>query len=417
MRTHHHAAYALLGLPLAMAALPIYVQAPAYYTDRLGLSLALTGIVLFGARLVDTMQDPWLGRVIDRLARRGRLAAWMLLAAICLALSFAGVWLPPAAFVALAGPGGAAPAPWLLATWFGAMLVAVYTAHSALNIAYLAWGARLADDEATLTRAAAWREGAGLVGVVLASVLPVWLLARPAGMVPFAALFALLLALGVLALLRCAPPWHGALAAVQPDWRAALRQRRFTRLLAPYFANAVAVAIPATLALFFINDRIGAAQHAGLFLGIYFLAGAAGLPLWARLAARLGAAHAWQLGMALAVLAFVGAALLGPGDVTPYVVVCVLSGLALGADLALPPVLLAERIPVGEQPAGYYGVFSLTGKLALALSGLALPLLAAAGYQPGQPAGMELALAYALLPCGFKLLAGWLLERLIKEDK
>ncbi|UXY15835.1 MFS transporter [Chitiniphilus purpureus] len=414
MRARHHLCYGLLGLPLAMAALPIYVQAPAYYADRLGLSLALTGMVLFGARLVDTVQDPWLGRVIDRLARRGRLAGWMLLAAICLALSFAGMWLPPAAFVAAAGPAGAAP--WLLATWFGAMLVAVYTAHSALSIAYLAWGARLADDEATLTRAAVWREGAGLVGVVLASTLPVWLLARPAGMAPFAALYAVLLALGVLALLRLAPPWRNALSAVQPDWRAALRQPRFVRLLAPYFANAVAVAIPATLALFFINDRIGAAQHAGLFLGAYFLAGAAGLPLWTRIAARRGAARAWQLGMGLTVLAFIGAALLGPGDVAPYLAVCVLSGLALGADLALPPVLLAERIPADEQPAGYYGVFSLTGKLALALSGLALPLLAGLGYQPGRPAGIELAVAYALLPCGFKLLAWWLLGRLIKEE-
>ena len=296
------------------------------------------------------------------------------------------------------------------------MLVAIYTAHSALNIAYLAWGARLADDEATLTRAAAWREGAGLVGVVTASTLPVWLLRQPAGMLPFAGVFAVLLVLGVLALIRFAPPWRGALSAAQPDWRAPLRQQQFLRLLAPYFANALAVAIPATLALFFIKDRIAAAQYAGWFLGLYFIAGAAGLPLWTRIAARIGAARAWQRSMGLTVIAFIGAALLGPGDVAPYLIVCVLSGFALGADLALPPVLLAERIPAGEQPAGYYGVFSLTGKLALALAGLALPLLAMAGYQPGLPAGRELALAYALLPCGFKLLARWLLGRLISED-
>ena len=139
MNIRASAAYGLLGLPLAMAALPVYVQAPAYYADRLGLSLTLTGAVLFGARLVDTVQDPWLGRIIDRLARRGRLAGWLWLAAAILALAFAGLWLPPRA------PGTTAlatvPPHWLLAAWFGVMLIVVYTAHSALNIAYLAWGA------------------------------------------------------------------------------------------------------------------------------------------------------------------------------------------------------------------------------------------------------------------------------------
>ena len=55
------AAYALLGLPLAMAMLPIYVLVPNFYAADLGLGLTLTGTVLFLARLLDTVQDPWLG--------------------------------------------------------------------------------------------------------------------------------------------------------------------------------------------------------------------------------------------------------------------------------------------------------------------------------------------------------------------
>jgi GPH family glycoside/pentoside/hexuronide:cation symporter len=64
-------AYALLGAPLAMAALPVYVLAPKLYGDELGMSLGLLGAVLFGARLVDTLQDPWLGRLVDRWQQRG----------------------------------------------------------------------------------------------------------------------------------------------------------------------------------------------------------------------------------------------------------------------------------------------------------------------------------------------------------
>jgi hypothetical protein len=76
------AAYGMLGLPLAMAALPVYVQVPAYYTSRLGMSLSLAGIVLFAARLVDTAQDPLLGWWIDALARRNTLHRAMGLGAV-----------------------------------------------------------------------------------------------------------------------------------------------------------------------------------------------------------------------------------------------------------------------------------------------------------------------------------------------
>ena len=89
------AAYGALGLPLAMAALPVYVQAPAYYAGTLGLPLATTGMVLFAARLVDTVQDPWLGRWIDRLAGAGRLHGVLWAAAAGLALGFVGLFVGP----------------------------------------------------------------------------------------------------------------------------------------------------------------------------------------------------------------------------------------------------------------------------------------------------------------------------------
>ncbi|MGV7206728.1 MFS transporter [Oxalobacteraceae bacterium A2-2] len=413
-----HAAYGLLGLPLAMAALPVYVQIPAYYSRVYGVGLAQLGWVLFGARLFDTVQDPLLGHAIDH--ARGSLARWLALAAVVLALAFAGLWLPPAA--------------WAL-PWLAAMLVLAYSAHSLLNIAYLSWGARLqgaaGGTSAPLLPAAAWREGAGLLGVIAASVIPAAILGgAPAqatsGMAYYSLAFAALLLAGLLALLRAAPPWperataspdSAAPCAAVRDSRAVLRRmaanRPFRQLLAPYLLNAVSVSLPATLAMFFISDRLQAAAYAGAFLGSYFAAAACGLPLWTRLAGRIGVRACWRLGMALATLCFAGAALLGPGDIAAYFAICIAAGLALGADLAMPPVLLAQLIPADEEPGAYYGVLTLLGKLALALSGLALPLLAALGYRPGAAtgSGQALVLAYAVLPCLCKLLAMAALRR------
>lgn len=395
------AAYGVLGLPLAMAMLPIYVLVPNFYAADLGLGLALTGSVLFLARLLDTVQDPWLGRLIDRRSPRGwtRLLAS---SALLLSLAMAALLVPPA-LDSLA-----------LAVWLGASLALAYTLHSLLNITYLAWGARLSDQLDVRTRVAAWREGAGLFGVVLASVLPSALATRygmAAALSVFAATFAVLLCAAMVILLCAAPqPWRSA-QRVPAGWRQPLRNGAFRRLAGIFFINAVAVAIPATLALFFIADRLQLAQLTGLFLALYFLSGAAGLPLWTRLADRLGKRRSWRIGMLSACAAFVWALLLDPGSAWAYAAVCVLSGLALGADLALPPALLADVIPAAERDAtaGYFGLWSLLAKLALAIAGLALPLLALTGYQPGTPAGWNLALIYAGLPCLLKLLAARLL--------
>ena len=50
-------AYGFLGLPLAFAALPIYVHVPRYYADSAGVPLALLGALLLGARLFDAAID------------------------------------------------------------------------------------------------------------------------------------------------------------------------------------------------------------------------------------------------------------------------------------------------------------------------------------------------------------------------
>jgi Na+/melibiose symporter-like transporter len=197
----------------------------------------------------------------------------------------------------------------------------------------------------------------------------------------------------------------------------------FRRLLVVFVANGIAAAIPATLVLFFVADVLDASSRQGWFLALYFIAGAAGMPLWVRASARLGATRAWMVSMVVAVAAFAGAALLGSGDVVAFAVICVASGVALGADLALPPALLAALIARrgGARDTGaYFGVWTLATKLNLALAaGIALPLLSALGYAPGtrDAAGLQaLALVYAGVPCVLKLAALAALVRFERSD-
>jgi Na+/melibiose symporter-like transporter len=84
-------AYGVFGIPLAMAALPLYVHLPKFYGDHLGVDLALLGGVLLALRLADGAIDPLLGVLSDRGGPRKR---WLALAAPTLALGIAGLFMP-----------------------------------------------------------------------------------------------------------------------------------------------------------------------------------------------------------------------------------------------------------------------------------------------------------------------------------
>jgi Na+/melibiose symporter-like transporter len=166
--------YGLMGLPLAFVALPLYVMLPNHYAREFGMPLATLGVVLLGARLFDAFIDPLLGRWSDRLFGRSpnTVLRWGGVAAVALGLGFAALFFP------LVRTNGA------LMVWLVLTLAWTYAAYSALSVLHQSWGARLGGDEVQRSRVVAWREGLGLVGVVLASVSPL-ALGLPASVVLF----------------------------------------------------------------------------------------------------------------------------------------------------------------------------------------------------------------------------------------
>ena len=317
--------YGALGLPLAFVALPLYVVLPNHYAGALGVPLAWLGAVLLAARLLDAVADPLIGRWVDRLFARSALAAWRVaaLAGVALAIGFAALFFPPV-------EGSAA-----LLLWCAALLAVTYLGYSVVSVVHQAWGARLGGDEGQRARVVAWREGLALAGVLVASVLP-----SVAGLGATALVFALLLAAGLLQLRQAPQAATAATRSAAPVARP-FSNPAFAKLLAIYLVNGIASAVPATLVLFFIRDRLQAAAFEPLFLASYFAAGGLSIPVWVRVVARYGLARTWLAAMLLAVAVFVWAAGLGNGDVAAFAIVCVLSGVALGADLTLPGALLA----------------------------------------------------------------------------
>lgn len=394
--------YGLLGVPLAFCALPLYVLMPNLYARHWGVSLAALGAVLLGARLLDAVIDPLLGRLCDRLyaASLRAVLAMGAVAAAVLAVGFSFLFVP-----LVSEPG-------VLLWWAGFWLVVTYAAYSALSVAHQSWGAMLGGDALYRSRVVAWREGLGLAGVLLASVTPALL-----GLPAMLALLFFGLAGGWWAW-RAAPQparhRHATMTAAPHTLWHPWRNPGFRRLLGVYLLNGIASAIPATLVLFFLQDRLqasGAMQSAAL--AVYFVCGALSMPLWLRGVKRWGLVHSWRFGMLLSIAVFLGASRLGAGDAPWFLLVCALSGAALGSDLVLPGALLAGVIARagdrGRAEGAYFGWWNFATKLNLALAaGLALPLLGWLGYVPGvrdANASALLTAAYCLLPCALKALA------------
>ncbi len=388
---------------LACGGLPLYIHAPRYFAEEMGIALPVLGAVLLAARGIDSVQDPIIGRLADRWSHYREI--WVLVSG---ALLVTGLCL-------LFGPAGwGAPLPRLALG-----LLIAFTGFSALQIALYDHG--LAQAEAAgggYTRIALWREAGGLVGICLAALAPAvaaGILGAPYAHAGFALAFALF---AVLILGRMRGSWRSSGQGLPRAGLAdALRVPGVGAILVFGLVNALPTAITSTLFLFFVADVLVAEPHAGIMLVVFFAAAASAAPAWAKLAGRIGRKLTLMAGMAISIPVFVWAYVLGPGDTAAFYVIVIASGAALGADMTLAPAMLAARIRGGGGQV--FAIWTFLQKTALAVAaGVALPALALMGYEPGtslDDGRKALAVAYALVPCALKLVAIAVLLAWVKD--
>ena len=378
---------------LAFAGLPLYIHAPRYYAEEMGVGLAALGIVLLSARAVDSLQDPIIGRLADRWPHRRE--AWAIVSGLLLFAGFALLFAPP---------GWGEPLPRLAVG-----LLAAFTGFSALQIALYDHG--LAQAEAAsggYTRVALWREAGGLAGICLCAGAPAALGSAFGAAFAYAGYAAAFGLLALIVLGRMRGRWLASGKSLpKVGFAEALRVPGVAPILAFGFVNALPTAVTSTLFLFFVADILAAKAHAGPVLLVFFAAAATAAPAWARLAGRAGRRAALAAGMTLSIPLFVWAWMLGPGDIGAFYAIAAASGAALGADMTLAPAMLAARIRGGG--GRVFALWTFLQKTALAVAaGATLPILALAGYEPGTPdedGRAALATAYALVPCVLKLAA------------
>ena len=360
-----------------------------YYTDAVGLPAATAGFIYMIASIFDGAIDPIMGAVADRTRTRwGRYRPWVLIGALPLGLSFAGLYWKPAA-------SGLGLTAIILATH---LLFRV--AYTAVSIPYCALTARITSSSAERNGLAGFRMFFATLAGLTVSFLTQPMVAYFGGgneaagffyaACGIAAISTVILPLVFLNTREPALPSDSAPSPSLGDyWRSIRANRAFWLVMVAVTSAALCSTIVGKSVLYyykyFVHDE-AAARYA---LSVKAAAGLVIIPAWVQVTKRTGKRGAWFLAtgwalVGLAVFAFSdirGA--IGAGAMFLFLHTAIL-GLNMTYWSMLP-----DTVEYGEWRSGVraesfifgFGIFFQKVALGLAagLMGLAFDL---AGYRP-----------------------------------
>jgi len=404
-------AYAAPAFALAIVGIPVYVYIPKFYTDVVGVNIAMLGYLLLAVRLFDAVTDPAIGFLSDKTKTRfGRRRPYIGVGAIFLSMSMYFLFNPPEA------------SPYFETIWFGVTIFCLFLFWTAIVVPYESLGPEITFDYDERTTLLGMRDGALIAGTLAAASSPA-AVAWAFGLSPtnegerakffwIAVLYTpFLIAFCwwcVFSIRERPQLFRGDKQGLLQGLREVSQNRPFIILLISYIVAAFGSNLPATLILYYV-EYVLQSKQADLFLLIYFATGVLFLPGWIYMARKLEKKVTWLAAMVINTGAFLGVFFLGPGDAHIYGVLVFLSGIGLGATLAIPSAMQADVIDYDELISGqrregqYIGIWSITKKLAAALGvGLALSILGAVGYTPNveqsEQVQFTLRVLYALVP-------------------
>lgn len=381
MNARRLVSYASLGAATKALTLPLISYLPPFYATQAGLPIATVGVLFMAARFWDVLIDPVVGFVMDRYnAPLGRRKFWILLS---LPLILGSLW---SLFV---------PGDNVNIYSFGLLLFVFYVGWTILTMSHAAWPAELTTRSEERVRLVAWREWAGVIGMISAVALPAVLeqTSKPAlgdQLRVIATFVAVVLPLtAIIALVFLPDSRRSTVNPLAPSaaWQLLRQSSRLRRLLAADLLSGAAYAMISATSYFVMADYLGVGQRFSSIMAAFFLGMIIGVPLLMRLSVSRGTATGFAVAMSGAALMTLMFAIAPQGSFVAAACVNALVGFFTGGyqfNLNAAMVEIADehrRESQQDAVAMHFALLALTNKIGYAVAvGVTYVMLGAFGY-------------------------------------
>ena len=424
-------AYGLPALPLASLYFSIYVLIGEFYFKNYGLALSIIGSIFIIIRLFDAFTDPIMGYISDNFPLRfGKRKPWVLIGGILFIFSTWMLFVPIYKSVDV--------------EYFFFWLFISAIGWTIAYAPYYAMGAELSMDYLERSKITFCRELFTILGIIFASLLysisfdfdnKIFKsgIGTNIGLFQICIFSSIFFVLSMFLFLisksnsKEVSYDKNNILNIFEIFISLKKQKLMRKLLFSHFINGLANGLPPALFVFYVNSVLKSPEFTGILLFLYFLGALVGVPLWIFISNKLDKHRVWCYAMIYSCFVFIFVLFLKEYDLIFFAIICILSGLALSADLAIPSSIQAdiidlEYLKTGKRLTGqFFAFWGLVSKAAIAIStGMALILLDIIGFKSDENNGKNILFAvsfiYAGLPIILKMFSIYLMWN-FKLDK
>ena len=399
--------YSLPSIPLAAAQIAVYIAVPAIYSKIAAVGIGITGLVIMISRVIDMITDPILGTYLDRMVEKIGWKFWLLIGFPLISI---GIFI---LFNPLDGLE-------IISLLLGVIFVTL--GWTFFSIPW--WGIGIAISNSNSNdrfKVVSFRELLTIPGVILGLFLIHF--SNISGEI---FLIISILFLSPLFIKKIPIPNISNVKGTSYFLNIKnlfKNNSNFKYLCLSYFFIGLSNGVTSILFILFVEFIIGGSPQN--FLSIYFISAFMGLPFVYMLASKYNKKRIWTSFIILACICFLPVVFLSNNSTTLFMVICIISGFCLSADLIIPSSIQADIIYKEQQKnknvlvGKIYSVWSFIQKLSLALSaGVCLPLLGYFGFNPSEVNTqlLPLSFAYGIIPIILRIPAIIFAENIILKD-
>ena len=399
--------YSLPSIPLAAAQIAVYIAVPAIYSKISAVGIGITGLVIMISRVIDMITDPILGTFLDRMVEKIGWKFWLLIGFPLISIGIFILFNPLDDLEI-----------------FSLLLGVIFVTLGWTFFSIPWWGIGIAISNSNSNdrfKVVSFRELLTIPGVILGLFLIHF--SNISGEI-----FLIISILFLSPLFIKKIPIPNISNKKGTSYFLNIKNlfkdnSNFKYLCLSYFFIGLSNGVTSILFILFVEFIIGGSPRN--FLSIYFISAFIGLPFVYMLASKYNKKRIWTSFIILACICFLPVVFLSNNSTTLFMVICIISGFCLSADLIIPSSIQADIIYKEQQKnknilvGKIYSVWSFIQKLSLALSaGVCLPLLGYFGFNPSEinTQLLPLSFAYGIIPIILRIPAIICAENIILKD-